>query len=504
MQIEIVTAPPAEQPAHLRYASLHRAVERGLASDEVWKDLARVSLELGLAEEALRACRNMAESPARRALEAELNRRGLALPQPSAPSPVRAVQPLVPPRSGHPGLHAHLVDSAEYLLQAHLPATLLIAILSFPLVVGLGGFLTAGGSAFLLPAIAFLPGLCVLGVVGALARRILVDSANGEELPPAIPDLRNLAADCIAFLRDAACLVGIFLGPSILMLALGAPLVSAMPGLVAGGFLLPMSFALRQIRRDWQALSPRVLFSAMTRCGLRYAGVVGLFWLLFVPAVIALCFAAGSQLYLQIALVGPLTVVPVLMTARLLGTFVDSHSSELGVLLLGERSLHAPQKSAAVATVAATTKTATAKPQAGRRPQPAPAAPVRAAPATGAGAPTTRATAARRPASQAPRAAAARPAAPAPATSSAAPQPKPAARKPAAPPAPPRPQQAPAKGAPAGRPAAQPQPQPQRAAPAKAGPRPARTQLPDLRRFPGATVVQGDQRAELGASARTR
>ena len=35
-----------------RRATLHRAIERGLDSDELWKELAEVSLELGYDDEA--------------------------------------------------------------------------------------------------------------------------------------------------------------------------------------------------------------------------------------------------------------------------------------------------------------------------------------------------------------------------------------------------------------------------------------------------------------------
>ena len=57
-----------------------------------------------------------------------------------------------------PGALEHLKDAAQYLLHQSMPALVLITVLSFPLVVGVGGFLTAGGSPLLLAAIAALPG----------------------------------------------------------------------------------------------------------------------------------------------------------------------------------------------------------------------------------------------------------------------------------------------------------------------------------------------------------
>ena len=53
MEVETHATPPVESPEQ-RYASIHRAIERGLESDELWKDLALVSAELGHNEEALR------------------------------------------------------------------------------------------------------------------------------------------------------------------------------------------------------------------------------------------------------------------------------------------------------------------------------------------------------------------------------------------------------------------------------------------------------------------
>ena len=45
----------------MRYAALHRAVDQGMASDEVWGDLVETCLELGLYDEALSAL-DMVES----------------------------------------------------------------------------------------------------------------------------------------------------------------------------------------------------------------------------------------------------------------------------------------------------------------------------------------------------------------------------------------------------------------------------------------------------------
>lgn len=340
MELENIATPPPTASPQSRYATLHRAVERGLASDEVWYDLAQVCLQLGHDEEAVRTWRMMSDGASKNRLHSQLARRGLIdppvrrsrrdeepqLPAVSGASP--GLEPEAPPR-----LIDHLYDALHFLMQERMPLLVLTSMLAFPLVVGLGGFLTAGGSPFLLPAIAALPGLCVLGMVGALGRRVLVDAARGEEMPPSLPELGQLTRQATRWLSDTGLIVLAMLGPSVLMFALSAPWISAVPGLVLGGFFLPMALALRQVRDDWRALSLRFLLTAIGRTCSRYVGIVAAFWAMFLPAAVLIVGTTGMKVWLQIAAIGPFMVLPVFTTARMLGTFLDAQRIPLGVLL---------------------------------------------------------------------------------------------------------------------------------------------------------------------------
>src|ERR1044071_8299159 len=59
VQLENIATPQEDQTPELRYASLHRAVERGMASDEVLRDLVEICLQLGHVDEALRVHASM-------------------------------------------------------------------------------------------------------------------------------------------------------------------------------------------------------------------------------------------------------------------------------------------------------------------------------------------------------------------------------------------------------------------------------------------------------------
>src|SRR5262249_10165016 len=147
-----------------RYANLHRAIERGLDSDEVWKELADVSLSIGHGDEAVRCMRRVRNETIRLALESRLARLGLVPmpPRPASP-PGRApagnggTAHAVAGEHEHLGLRDHVVDAFQYLFHQHMPWLVLVTTLAFPVVIGVGGFLTAGGSPLLLAAMAALP-----------------------------------------------------------------------------------------------------------------------------------------------------------------------------------------------------------------------------------------------------------------------------------------------------------------------------------------------------------
>ncbi|MCC7061836.1 MAG: hypothetical protein IT456_03470 [Planctomycetes bacterium] len=550
MQLEShATPPPADTPQQRR-AALHRAIQRGLDSDEVWRDLAEVCLELGFDDEASRCVRRIHNPTARLALESKLSRKGrLGTGVQRSASPGGHSGP--PGHSGHStapaasnagpqgnaaaepartrpdrfeiaGLSEHLTDAVQFLFVQHMPWLVLLTTLAFPLVVGLGGFLTAGNCPLSLAALAALPGLCVLAVVGATGRRILVDSSRGGTEVPAVDSLGPLLRDARHFLVDAALVLGSLLGPSVVALALGAPLTTTLPGLFIGLFFTPLAWGLRQVRRDLGALSPVTLLRGVKRCGLGYVGLAVLCVGMFTPAGLVTWAVFGRPVWVQIAVIGPLCVVPLFVASRLLGTWLDSMRLELGAVLIGNQD-HQPRNARAFVDKSVAAGTSPTQPRQLRRPDAlahfeAPkttAKPVRG----GSAAPTAKSSArpapARTPATAGkPTKPAARKAGTARAASQPAPVPSPA-RSPVPPPAP-APARAAAKAArpttaaskrpaPPAAPAPQTAPSPEpRAIEGRSPRRPAMADTPDLSTMPGAVVVSGQERVKQGAAARPR
>jgi len=99
-----------------------------------------------------------------------------------------------------------------------------------------------------------------------------------------------------------------------------------------GMFLTPIALVLRQSRGDIGALSPIAMLRGIG-CAKGYLKITGAFWLAFAPAAIAFWSSLGHAIWLQIAIVGPLAVLPTFATARLLGTFTEVHRWRLGMLL---------------------------------------------------------------------------------------------------------------------------------------------------------------------------
>ncbi|MCA8965784.1 MAG: hypothetical protein KDC48_12950, partial [Planctomycetes bacterium] len=195
----------------------------------------------------------------------------------------------------------HLSDALQYLLLQRMPLLALVTTLSFPLLVGLGGFLTAGGSFLLLAGIAALPGLLVLSLVGAMGRRILRSSFEGSNDVPAIGDLGRLFDDAQRFVVDAAVVLGSFIAPPVLALLLGAPLSTSLPGLVVGGLFAPMAWALRNLRGDFQSLSPVLLMRAVARQPVQYLALAMVCWGLFGPAALTTWLVLDRPIWVQIA-----------------------------------------------------------------------------------------------------------------------------------------------------------------------------------------------------------
>lgn len=532
MQLESHATPPKETPQQ-RYATLHRAIERGLDSDEIWRELADVSSRLGHGDESIDCLRRIRNPVIQQTVRARLVRAGILTEETTATGARHAAAPAAShagpkgeraARASSPRLQDHVIDAVQYLFHQHMPLLVIMTTLAFPLVVGVGGFLTAGGSPLLLAAIAALPGVTVLAVVGAMGRQILVASSQGSSDVPNVPELGQLVADAKRFLADAGIVLGSLLAPSLLALALGAPAATTVPGLLIGAFFTPLAWALRQIRGDIGALSPTTLLRGVARCGVGYFGLVGVCWLVFAPAATAAWIVVSRPVWVQIAMVGPLCVVPLFVCSRLMGTWLDARRAQLSSVLV--RLPAAPAAAKPAAARPATARPAAARPATGVRTAPAAR---RAAPAAQAANPrlpkrpahlehftppnmkNPNATAPARAVGRQPAAArppAARPAPPrvrAPQTNAspapaavppraAARGPAPAASQPPARPVPPARGNAPAGTAPV---ASKPEP---RAIEGRAPQRP--TDQPDLTNLPGALVVTGRERHRHGAAAR--
>ena len=351
MQLESHATPFGGSPQQ-RYATLHRSIERGLDSDDIWFELALVSAQLGHPGEAI-CCAARVINPARRAqaeqaLQDYSERSTAVTDQPDNDSSIdqrgstkaRTVSnarstKANPEADKPPRVVDHLVDAGQYLMHQHMPWLVLSTMLAFPLVIGLGGALTAGASPLLLAAIAALPGLSVLMIVAAMGHEILRNSSAGESDVPSLPELPKLIRDSRNFLLDAALVLALFFAAPIMLSLAGTPTLLMLPGLAIGAFFAPLTFALRQIRGDMRTFSPAFLTRAVRRCGRGYMMIAAAITLAFVPAALVATAVIAYPVWVQIAIVGPLCVLPTFATARVLGTWLDAHRESLGYLMLG-------------------------------------------------------------------------------------------------------------------------------------------------------------------------
>jgi hypothetical protein len=331
LHLEKLATPVSSDTPHRRYAALHRAMESGMASNATWRELAEVCLQLGHHDEALTAYGKLADPGLRREVERLLQRRRLLPPGPSSEQDNEEALPRT--------LKDDIADSARILFEDHMPLTTVVTTLTFPVVVGLGGFLTSATNSFLFPAIAALPALCVAGVVGGLSRRIMIDAARGLQDPPRIPQLHELRHQSMRFLLDALVLTLVLLGPAILLAFFNGTLISTFVAAALGAFLLPGALAIRQLTNDWRALSPNYLFAAITRMRGDYMATASICGLVALPAALATIFTAGSHVYLQASVVGPLAVAPLFFASRLLGLLVHANRHALKDILAPRTSV---------------------------------------------------------------------------------------------------------------------------------------------------------------------
>jgi hypothetical protein len=329
VQLENIATPQEQISPQRRYATLHRAMEGGMASPDVMRELVEICLELGHLDEARRVHLSMPDGPVRDHVTSRLQRSGLieGSAQPSKPAVRQAEEPAT-----EPAVADHVADAMQYLLQGHMPAIALMSMLAFPLIVGLGGFLTDGGSLWMLAGLAALPGLCVLGIVGAMGRLVFSSALEGDDVIPSIPAPVAMVRHARRHFTDLGIVLGVLIAPSLLLLWFEAPLVSSLPGLSIGLFLTPIALILRQTRGDLAALSPVLMLRAIGRTR-GYLQITVAYWIAFAPAALAFWVTLPYAAWLQLSITGPLAVLPTFATARLLGTFTEVQRERLGPLL---------------------------------------------------------------------------------------------------------------------------------------------------------------------------
>ena len=314
------TRNPADESPQQRYARLHRAIENGAPNDGLWRELAEASFAIGHVDEAHRCVAAIGDESLRRLVTHRLQRMGLAMAGEAAPADTAATDA---DDDASPTLRDHVVDAFQYLFHQHMPLLVLMAVLSFPLIVGVGGFLTAGSSPLLLAGIAAVPGICILTVVGAMGRQILHASAEGNGDVPPVPAFHELLRSAGAFFVDATVVLTALVGAPIAAIYLGAPLWLSLPWLATGALVAPMAWSLRQLRADLTCLRPTTLLRAIWRAREGYFGLAGATTALFVPTALAAWQSFGTPLWAQIAAIGPVCVLPLFVASRLIGTWLD-------------------------------------------------------------------------------------------------------------------------------------------------------------------------------------
>lgn len=322
-----------------RYDELQLAIDRGLDKDHGWQELVELCQRLGRHAEAESCVRRVRDVTTRLSLLARVKReraRAEALAEPVGHAVAPAAShagTLHDAAASAPTLREHVVDALHFLLHAQLRWPLVLCVIAFPLLVALGGMSTTSHAPWVLAAMTALPATCVAVLVGALARQALLAAIDGGDEAPTIPGFRQLLATGGAFLGDALLVGSVLLGPGMLAAALAAPAISTLVGLAFGAFLLPVAWALRQVRGDLGALSPRLLSSAMSRSGSDYPVLAGIVATAFAPALVGGLALRHQPGWLLVAALTPALVLPTLFVSRLLGTWIDAQRDRLGSLL---------------------------------------------------------------------------------------------------------------------------------------------------------------------------
>lgn len=296
-----------------QYALIHRAVENGEANDALWQSMVNVCIDLDKKDEAIHALDQISDAGLRRSLRRQLAHRGWH----TKAREEETAQVTVTDADMNPSTREKLEDSLRFLFDGRTAWALLVGTVAFPVLLALGGIVTAASDGIGPRVIAAVPVLVLLGMVGAFGRHILILSTHAVDDGADLPEPLQLLRETPAFLLDFAALAGLFLLPGSALMVLGQPWI-ALPLFAPAALLLPMATALRLACRDWRALSFRPLWAAVRSCP-SYLRVAGVTTLLFAPAMVAMWLTLGRPAFLVVSVMGPLSVGPFFVAMRMLG-----------------------------------------------------------------------------------------------------------------------------------------------------------------------------------------
>ena len=369
-----------EVSPEVRYAQIHRDLEKGLDSERLWAQLCDVCLRLGKVGEAARTLRHIHTPSLAMHLTKMLESHGViahnlapalqqnagSSPQPEASGPpgqaggglARLAQAPAPamagPRQGshhasqpapqarvqgaHPAgeeeekesVGEELIDACRYLLMDPMPIVAIGFTMLFPLV-AMGAYLIPPvlGSTVTL-ALRMLPVLMVAGVFFFCARRVLEEANQGSEEPIPVRDLmRDFTSGSLRTLGGMLLLLAVCLAPGVTVLMLELPWKESLVIGMLGVAYLPMAMLGVALSRNWDAALPGRVFRAMAVDALGTLKLIALTVLALALPALAVCLTWGGQLYLQVGLAGPMLVGPGLILARLLGRFSYAHDAAL-------------------------------------------------------------------------------------------------------------------------------------------------------------------------------
>jgi len=268
-----------------------------------------------------------AAPPARTGVAPNAPNRGDAGPTaPAAPTAARQAD-------GEPTLRDRIVDAARFLGDGQMPWAAIGGTIAFPLTLAVGSIMTALIDTPPMRVLAVVPAVFLLAIVGVVCRQTMLSALRGVDEADDLPPPREFARQAVRLMPHAAALAAAFLGPG--TLALGFSWSVAFVLLAAGLAVLPMAGALLVVTGNWRALSPKILIAAIRCGGQPYVHTALASLLLAVPAVIATMLTTGLPGYVSITAIGPLSVVPALMAARMMGLVLEQQRAAFeGVLPL--------------------------------------------------------------------------------------------------------------------------------------------------------------------------